>query len=47
MMIISLVVLLAVALAAPGLLIYQLNKKMYNNLAVFQEQLKEQRGGKN
>jgi len=40
---IGLVVLLAVALAAPGLLIYQLNKKLNNDLEHLNEQLTQQR----
>ena len=40
---ISLVVLLAVALAAPGLLIYQLNRKLNRDLDNLNQQLTQQR----
>ena len=40
---IGLVVLLAVALAAPGLLMYQLNKKLNSDLEHFNNQLANQR----
>ena len=40
---IGLVVLLAVALAAPGLLIYQLNRKLNRDLDNLNQQLTQQR----
>jgi len=42
-MFLLIIVLLAVALAAPGLLIYQLNKKLNNDLEQFNKQLSNQR----
>ena len=42
-MLVSLFVLLALGLAAPGLLIYQLNKKLNNDLEHFNKQLANQR----
>ena len=43
LMFLFIMLLFAVALAAPGLLIYQLNKKMYSDIAHFQEQLRKEK----